>query len=656
MSQANLMTQRRFWPFFWVSFLTGFNDNVFKQGLITYVTVAGLKILGMDIGLLGAASTVIIIFPFVVFSATAGQVSDRYSKSTVVWWVKLAEVVIMGIGVYGLLTNNMNLLLGVLFLTGLQSTFFGPAKYSFLPEVLEDEELVGGNALIELGTFLSILLGTIVGGGIVAVYGIKDAPKAIAVSIIIISVIGFVISMFIQRNTPTAPDLKINLQPFTPTMELFRLSRINETVFLSILGISWFWFVGTALLAELPPYAKLIFGTNAVGLTYMTGLFCVGIGIGSLMCERASRDTLEVGLVPFGSLGMSFFLLYLFIIGVPNYRGDAASLSLWSFLSTASGIQISICLLGIAMSGGFFTVPLYTLLQTFSPDDKRSRVIAANNVISSFFMLIGGGFVMVFAILGASIPMKYGVLAAMNIAVAFYIYQYMPNFLWRFVVWIITNIMYRFRVVGLENIPKEGPAVLVLNHPSFFDFMFVASACRRPPRFVMWHGFLEMKFVGWLFRDAKVIPIAPRSDDPALMEKAFDRVAEELEDGQIVCIFPEGAVTKDGKLQPFRPGIEKIIKRTPVPVVPMALKGMWGSFFSRFYGKAMSKPFTRIRSNVELEIGEAIAPEDVTAQGLAAVVAEIGGFEVPAPAYPKDKPAEEKPAEETPSEESSTSD
>ncbi|HAA54776.1 MAG TPA: glycerol acyltransferase [Myxococcales bacterium] len=638
MSQANLLVQRRFWPFFWVSFLTAFNDNVFKQGLITYVTVVGLKILGMDIGLLGAASTIIIIFPYVAFSALAGQVNDKHSKSTVVRWVKFAEVVIMAIGLYGLLTKNFPLLLGVLFLTGLQSTFFGPAKYSFLPDVLDDDELVGGNALIELGTFLSILLGTIVGGMLVGLFGNENGPTAIAVAVMVISSLGFVLSLFVEKSPPTAPDLSVQLDPIRPNIELFKLSRLNNSVFLSILGISWFWYVGTALLALLPAYAKVIFGTNPYGLTYMTGLFCVGIGVGSLMCERASRQTLEIGLVPFGSLGMSVFLFVLFIVGVPKYRAPGVeSLSLLSFVLAPKGIIISVSLLMIAISGGFFTVPMYTLMQMHSPDDKRSRVIASSNVISSFFMLASGGLVMVFTSQGLTITTQYLVLAAMNIAVAFYIYKVNAAFLWRFLVWMVTSVMYRYNVVGVENIPKEGAAVFVCNHPSFFDFMFVASASKRTPRFLMWYKFFEAPLMGWFFRDAKVIPIAPRSDDEALMNKAFDRVAEELEKGHIVCIFPEGGVTTDGKLQPFRPGIEKIIKRTPVPVIPMTLKGMWGSFFSRYYGKAMSKPFTRFRSNIELEIGEAIAPEDVTAQKLAEMVAEMGDFEVPPPAYPVSK-------------------
>jgi MFS family permease len=508
MSQGKLMTERRFWPFFWVAFLTAFNDNVFKQGLITYVTVMGLKILGMDIGMLGAASTVIMILPFVLFSATAGQTSDHYPKANVVRWVKFAEMVIMLIGMYGLITKNMPLLLGVLFLTGLQSTFFGPAKYSFLPEVLEDEELVGGNALIELGTFLSILLGTIVGGMLVGFFGNDNGPTAIAVAVVLISILGFGISLFIEKHPPTAPDLKIQLNPVSPNIELFQLSRLNDVVFLTIMGISWFWYIGTALLALLPAYAKIIFGTNPYGLTYMTGLFCVGIGAGSLLCEKMSHDSLEIGLVPFGSIGMSIFLFYLFLIGIPAYRGPGVvALSVWSFLATPSGIQISFCLLMIAVFGGFFTVPLYTMMQQASPDDKRSRIIAANNVINSFFMLASGGMVMVMSSQGLGIPFQYAVLAVMNIAVAFYIYQLMPSFMWRFVVWIVTNIMYRYTVVGLENIPKKGPAVIVCNHPSFFDFMFVASACKRPPRFLMWYKFSEAPLTGWFFRDARSLSL-----------------------------------------------------------------------------------------------------------------------------------------------------
>ncbi len=640
-SQFQLMGQLRFWPFFWTSFLTSFNDNVFKQGLVSYIVLRQLQVVGLDSKTLVAASTVIIILPYVLFSATAGQISDRNAKANVVRWVKLAEIVIMGLGLLGLLMQNMELLLVVLFLTGLQSTFFGPAKYSFLPEVLEEEELVSGNALIEMGTFLSVLLGIITGGTLIGMFGADDGPAAVGIAVVFIAAVGAVISLFIEKHPASSPDLPISLNPVTPNLDLFRIARVNETVFLSILGISWFWFVGTGMLALIGAYSESIFGTNPYGLNYLTGLFCVGIGIGSMLCDQLSRDRLELGLVPLGSIGMSLFLGDLFWVGSPDWmRGGAQTMSVGAFLAFLTGWRISFDLLMIALFGGFFTVPLYTLIQRNSPNEVRSRVIAGNNLINSVFMLLAGGMITVMLAQSIPTPWIYFVLAAMNIAVALYIYHLLPTFMWRFMVWVVTNLMYRLNITGAEHIPKEGPVILACNHPTYIDFMFVASACKRPPRFLMFYTFMKLPLVGWLFRDAKVIPIAPRAEDPSLMDKAFDLVAEELDAGGVICIFPEGRVSRDGQLSPFRPGIEKIVARTPVPVVPIALTGMWGSFFSYFWGKPFSKPFQRIRAKVGLHIGPAIPPEDVTAAGLAEKVAALGQWEVPPPAHPAPSPSD----------------
>ena len=641
-SQFQLMGQRRFWPFFWTSFLTSFNDNVFKQGLVSYIVLMQLQVIGLAPGPLVAASTVIIILPYVLFSATAGQVSDRSAKAKVVRWVKLAEIAIMAVGLYGLWTRNMELLLVVLFLTGLQSTFFGPAKYSFLPEVLEEDELVGGNALIEMGTFLSVLLGIIAGGTLIGIFGAQDGPMAVGVAVVSIALVGAVVSTFIEKRPASSPDLRVSMNPVTPNLELFRMTRVNETVFLSIMGISWFWFIGTALLALIGEYSKEIFGTNPFGLNYLTGLFCVGIGAGSMMCDRLSRDRLELGLVPFGSIGMSVFLFDLWLVGSPaGLRAGLEQYSVVAFLGTFTGWRISFDLLVIAMFGGFFTVPLYTLIQRNSPAEVRSRVIAGNNLINSVFMLLAGGMVTVMLAQAMPVPWVYFVVGLMNIAVSFYIYHLLPTFMWRFVLWIVTNLMYRLRIVGADHFPKEGPVVLVCNHPTYVDFMFVGAACKRPPRFVMFHTFMKLPLLGWLFRDAKVIPIAPRAEGAEIMDMAFDAIAEELEAGGVVCIFPEGRVTRDGTLSPFRPGIEKIVKRTPAPVVPIALKGMWGSFFSYSSGKPFSRPFKRIRSKVELEVGPPISPTEVTAQGLAEVIAGMGHWDVPPPPHadgsPKDR-------------------
>lgn len=558
-------------------------------------------------------------------SATAGQVLDRTPKSRAIRWIKWAEVGVMALGFYGFFTQNIWVLLTTLLLTGVQSTFFGPAKYSLLPEVLADKELVGGNGLMETGTFLAILTGTIVGGSIMAAFGLERGPVVLSVTILVVALCGVGIARLIPHTEAIQPDLEVDWNPITPNVEIFRVTRRDHTVFLGVMGLSWFWFLGTAMLAVVPAYADRLFEGNAHGITYFTALFSIGIGVGSLLCERLSSNRLELGLVPLGSIGMTVFLVDLFFVGMPTFGTPGVEVSIGEFLWTWSGLRISFDLMMTAVFGGIFTVPLYTLIQSDTPAERRSRVIAGNNIINSFFMLAAGGMVTVMLAQDMAIPLIYLSVAVMNALVALYIYRLVPTFVWRFMVWIVTHVLYDFEVRGADHLPEEGRAVFACNHPSFVDFMFVASASPRPPRFVMFHTYFDMPVLGWLFREVRVIPIAPRKEDPEILEAAYDAIAEALEEGEVVCIFPEGSVTRDGTLGVFRPGVERIVARTPAPVVPMALKGMWGSYFSH----AHSTPLKRLRSEIELEVGAPLAPEEATTARIAREVAEMGEWEVP---------------------------
>lgn len=593
MSQWKLLRGRRFASLFLTQLAGAFNDNLFKNALVIMITfrAANAQLVALAGGLF--------ILPFFLFSATAGQLADKLSKTKLIRVVKLAEIAVMAVAAYGFVVDDLDLLLGVLFCMGLQSAFFGPAKYSVLPELLAERDLVGGNALVEMGTFVAILAGTIAGGIAIAV----DArgPAIVAIAVVIVAIAGFVASLFIPSLPAAAPELEISRDPIRPTLETYRITKANRPVFLSILGISWFWFLGASLITLLPLYAKGELAGDESMVTFMLALFCVGIAAGSLLCERLSHRQLELGLVPFGSIGMSLFLVDLFAIG-----------------STPSVIRASVDLAGLATFGGLFTVPLYTMIQQRSDPATRSRVIAGNNILNAAFMVVASLMLMGLFALGLDIPRIFGVLAILNAAVAVYVYTVIPEFLLRFVAWILANVMYRVRVTGREHIPEHGAAVLVCNHVSFVDWLLVASACPRPVRFVMYHRYANIPLAGFLFRDAKVIPIAPASESETTLDAAYDRIAEELEDGEIVCIFPEGRLTEDGQLGTFKRGIERIVARTPVPVIPMALDGMWGSFFS----KAGTKPFARMWSKVSLAITPPLDPQTVEADRLRAVVAD----------------------------------
>src|SRR5262245_8447604 len=625
MSQLGLLRSRRFAGLFWAQFLGAFNDNLFKNALVILVAYQGVTLVGLGSEQLVALSGGIFILPFVLFSATAGQLADRFRKSSLVRWVKAGEIGIMLIAAAGFLSGHIGLLFLVLFLLGCQSSLFGPVKYSILPQLVDEDELVGGNALVETGTFLAILLGTIAGGVIIAEGA--SGRWLISVGGIAIAIAGYASSWLVPRTEAENPALRIAANPLQPLRETYTVTRRTRSVFLSVLGISWFWLFGAAILALLSIYTKAELRTDEHVITLFLALFCAGIAIGALLCERLSDRKLELGLVPLGSFGMSIFAFDLFLAGVPTAGVVPADqlLGLAGFLVLPGSWRIVADLTLLSVFSGMFIVPLNTLIQQRAEAAERSRVVAGGNILSALFMVAASGLLLLFFAAGLSATQSFGVLALMNAAAALYIYKLLPEFLFRFICWIVANCMYRLQTVNRDNIPAEGPALLVCNHVSFIDWMIVASACKRPARFVMYHGFLKIPLLGWFFRDAKVIPISPAREDEQVMAVAFDRIAAELETGEIVCIFPEGAITKDGQVHRFRPGVEKIVRRTPVPVVPMALVGMWGSFFSRKGGAAMRRPFRRFWSRIRLVIGTPIPPEQVTADGLGERVAALGG-------------------------------
>jgi len=630
-SQLHLLVERRFWPLFWTQFLGAFNDNVFRNALAILVAYRSMTMLGLGSDTLVVAFPGIFILPFFLFSATAGQMSDRLIKAYMIRGVKAAEIGIMSLAGIGFATGNLPMLVAVLFFMGLQSTFFGPAKYSILPDLLDDSSLVGANALVETGTFLAILLGTICAGVLADVR--EDWTGRVGMVVVSVATLGLLASLFIRRTPPASPTLKIDLSPIKPTREILAVAASHRTIKLTILGLSWFWFLGAAFLALLPVFTKDVLGGDKPVLTLFLAVFCVGIGVGSLLCERLSHRHLELGLVPLGSIGISLFAVDLGIAsgiyqGLP---GAAELLRIPAFFGVAKSVRIVVDLFLIAVFSGFYTVPLFTLLQQRPQAAVRSRVIAANNIVNSLFIVASSGFLMGLLAVGVTIPHIFVVLAVLNVVVAVYIYTVIPEFLLRFGAWCVANLMYRIRITGQEHIPPQGPAVLVANHVSFVDWLIVASVSARPVRFVMDSSFMRPRVLSFLFRDAKVIPISSESKKPQVLAVAYDRIASELENGQLVCLFPEGAITRDGQLHPFRHGIERIVERTPVPVVPMALVGLWGSFFSRRWGRAMSRPFRRVWSRVSVVIGEPVPPEGVTAEGLATEVAALGGWSAPEP-------------------------
>jgi 1-acyl-sn-glycerol-3-phosphate acyltransferase len=622
-SQFQLLRERRFLPFFLTQALGAFNDNVFKNALVILVAFLTTQLSVADVNFYTNLAAALFILPFLLFSATSGQLSDKFDKARLAQLVKLLEIAIMIVACAGFLGRNIPLLLAMLFMMGLHSTLFGPLKYGLLPQVLDDRELVGGNGLIEMATFLAILLGTILGASLIRVDG--WGAWLVGGTTIAIAVIGLLCALAMPKAPAVDPNLKLNWNPLTETWRNLAHIRGNRTVFLSCLGISWFWFYGSIYFTQLPNYTKEVLGGNPGVYTLLLAVFSIGIGAGSILCERLSGHKVEIGLVPFGSIGMTVFGADLYFAH-PDTSGQLG-LDVATMLVQPHIWRVLVDLLLMAIFSGFFIVPLFALIQARSEPARRSRVIAANNILNALFMVVAAG---LSAILlnkaGLSIPGLLLATALMNAVVAIYIYTLVPEFLLRFIDWVLINTLYRIRTAGLENIPDEGAVLIVCNHVSFLDPLVIMGCVRRPVRFVTYYKIFEIPFLNFVFRAAKAIPIAGAKEDAGIMQRAFEEVDKELAAGNIVCIFPEGGITRDGEIQGFRPGVEKILARRPVPVVPMALRGLWGSIFSRrdsALGRARLP--RRFWSKIGLVAGPAVPAAQATAAVLEAKVREMRG-------------------------------
>ena len=630
-SQFSLLKQRRFLPFFLVQALGAFNDNVYRQaiiGLLGFMAVSA-----DEKALYAQLAPAIFILPYFLFSSIAGQFAEKLEKSRLIRITTAMEIVIMTLAAAGFLTQNMTVLLVALFCTGVQSTLFGPVKYSIMPSVLKPEELTGGNGLVEMGTSMSILVGMIFGGLIFTLAG-THGPVVAAITIIVLAITGNLASRMIPRVEAGAPDLKINWNPIPESIAIWRLTRKQLAVRNAVLGVSWFWFFGTLLTSQLPAYAELHLGALPQDTTiYIFGLalFSIGTGVGSLLCEKLSGRTVEIGLVPLGAFGMSAFLLDLYFArsGLPPLRG----LTVGSFVSAPGSTRIIIDLMGIGLFAGFFVVPLFALIQSRTPRQEMSRVIAGMNIQNSLFIVAAAGVgLFLQRVLGWSIPQVLLTLAIGNVLVSIYIFTIVPEFLMRFLSWVLVRTLYRLRLHGIEkNVPDEGAALLVCNHVSYMDALILSASVPRPVRFVMYYKIFQIPVMSWIFRTAKAIPIAGARENPEMMQRAFDEIDAALADGQIVGIFPEGALTKDGDIAAFKSGVERILARAnengrPVPVVPMALKGMWASMWSHRDGRMrrMRLP-RRLRASVEVVAGEPIDGTIANADLLEARVRELRG-------------------------------
>ncbi|HXS04777.1 MAG TPA: MFS transporter [Rhodanobacter sp.] len=621
MSQFGLLGKRRFAPFFWTQALGAFNDNAFRNALVMLVAFQ----MGLDdqtVSLYTNLAPALFIIPFFLFSATAGQLAEKYEKSRIIRYVKLFEIAAMALAAYGFYTHHTSLLLVVLFMMGMHSTMFGPIKYAILPQALQPQELVGGNGLVEMGTQMAMLIGMIAGNSLMLVAGV--GPVLASAATITVAVAGYLASRRIPPAPATAPELRFNWNPFSETARVLGITRADHAVFNAVLGISWFWFFGTVLIAQLPIYTRETLGGDGSVNTLVLTLFSIGTGVGALLCEKLSGKRVEIGLVPLGAFGLTAFGIDLYFArhGAAAVRG----LDWLAFLHSAGSWRIVLDLTGIGLFAGFYVVPLFAFVQSRTPRERLSRVIAGNNILNALLIVMAAVFGLVLGRLGMNAATIFLLDALLNVLVAVYIFTLVPEFLMRFITWVLVNTLYRVRVDGMQHLPEDGPALLVCNHVSYMDPLLLMANLRRPARFVMYYKIFNTPLLSFVFRTAKAIPIAGYKEDPVVLQEAYDAIDAALADGELVCIFPEGGLTDDGDIATFRPGVEKILARRPVPVLPMALRGLWGSVWSRRDSRLgrMRLP-RRFRARIELVVDAPVPPQQASATTLEIRVRELRG-------------------------------
>ncbi|MDH4396146.1 MAG: MFS transporter [Limnobacter sp.] len=590
-----LLASREFLPYFGAQTLGAFLDNVVKN-LVTLVLVYGAvkQEGGLSPSLLTNLIGALFILPFVLFSGLAGELAERVEKSRLMVGLKWFELLIVVLTCLGFWLQSTSLILFCVFLLGLQATLFGPVKYSYLPERIDEQLLTKANSYVEASTFLAILAGTLLAGVLVS-----QVPNQLVWLglMLMTSVAGLLMAMRIPARGRSATQEQNKAQYLSLGVRLIYRSTVNcihaakqvNSVYLSVLGVSSFWCIGSIVLGNLPVIAKDNLMLNAAGLTWLLALFSVGVAVGAMLADLFSGKRLEMGLVPLASLGLAVSLLGLYSNSAPALSASASielanqaqTLSPY-FLDSVPAMHFGAWLAAVGMFGGIFGVPLYTLIQMRAPVGQAGLVISFNNFQNALFM-VGGALVCMMALtLGARIEHTLLIAFAVNLIACWVIFKKIPEFGFRLIVLLGVRLVYRINSRHFDVVPHDGPALLVGNHVSWIDALVLSASCRRPMVYVMYYKIFNLPVVGWFFSNiAKAIPIAGKNEDAAVYAQAFDRVSAALQDGSVVCIFPEGALTRDGEIAEFKSGVFKILERNPVDLYAFAMSGLWETAFSR---------------------------------------------------------------------------
>lgn len=591
-TQYDLLRTRCFLPLFLTQALGALNDNLFKNALAILIIYRIADAAGLNGQVLVAAAAGIFILPFFLFSATAGQIADKFEKSRLIQTIKAAEIAIMSLGAISFWIGDVWLMIGVLFLMGTQSAFFGPVKYSILPDHLAEDELIGGNALVEAGTFLAILLGTIAGGLLILTdYG----TLIVSAFVLLLAAMGFATSLQIPKAPAPLPDLRVNLNFVAETRSIIKKAGEDRRIYLSILGISWFWLIGATFLSQFPALAKDVLGADETVVTLFLTVFSIGIALGSLACNQLLKGEVTAKYVPFGAIGMTVFIVDLFFAcnGASAPASGANLAGALTFLSEAANYRILFDLLAISVCGGVFIVPLYSIIQCESEESHRSRTIAANNIINALFITVGALIASGLLALSVSVPTVFLIMAIVNGGVAVYICKLLPDALIRAFLISLLKLFYRVEVRGLENYAKAGKrAVVVVNHISFLDPVLLAVFLPVKPIFAINTHIAKAWWVRPFLRLVDAFPLDPTN--PMATKSLIKAVSEDRH----CVIFPEGRITVTGALMKVYEGPGMVADKSDAELIPIRIDGAQYTPFSRLRGKVRIRLFPKITMTI----------------------------------------------------------
>ncbi len=590
-----LFKDKRFLPNFIVQFCGCLNDNILKNALIILITYGLSNHLSEYSNMLVLAANTIFVLPFIIFASIAGQVADKYERSTLVKIIKSCEIAIIGVAIYGFLHNSLLILFFSICFMGIHSTFFGPIKYSVLPDHLNKDELLGANGFVEAGTFISIFIGTIIG----SYYTISS--NFIILALVIVAILGFITSFFTPKSNNANPGIKINFNIISESLNMLKYAKAKKQVYLAILGISWFWFIGAAIIAQIPLLAKETFGADENVANLFLAIFSLGVGAGSFWCSKIFENEITSKYVFISALGISIFGIDLFFasrISAIHYEPEQLK-SILVFLSKKHNWRIVIDLFFIAAIGGLYIVPLFAVLQYFTSPAHRSRIIAVNNLINSIFMAASTIILSLLFYLNFSIPFVILVVSLLNISVAFYIYRLMPEVkiipfsVIKSIFQAFFDLMYKVEVKGIENFYKAGKrAVIIANHISYLDPPLLATYLPEQMTFAI---NTEIEKVWWIKPFLKMVKTL--SVDPT-NAMAIKTLIKEIQKDKKIAIFPEGRISMTGSLMKIYEGPGMIADKADAVILPVRIDGTQFTHFSKLKNILKRKIFPKITITV----------------------------------------------------------